>query len=74
MRTSPRALRELLDDRDTFWVVLNHPELPLTNNSAERALRHWVMCLGPALRAVRVPAPYLPISPLPMPSCAMPSA
>jgi transposase len=27
----------------TFWVVLDHPELPLTNNEAERALRHWVI-------------------------------
>jgi transposase len=39
-----RALaRELLNDWDTFWVVLDHPELPLTNNVAERALRHWVI-------------------------------
>jgi len=35
--------RELLNDWDTFWVVLDHPELPLTNNAAERALRHWVI-------------------------------
>jgi len=35
--------RELLNDRDTFRVVLEHPELPLTNNAAERALRHWVI-------------------------------
>jgi transposase len=39
-----RALaRELLNDWDTFWVVLDHPELPLSNNEAERALRHWVI-------------------------------
>jgi hypothetical protein len=39
-----RALdRELLNDWDTFWVLLDHPELPLTNNEAERALRHWVI-------------------------------
>jgi transposase len=39
-----RALaRELLNDCDTFWVILDHPELPLTNNEAERALRHWVI-------------------------------
>lgn len=39
-----RALaRELLNDWDTFWVVLDHPDLPLTNNRAERALRHWVI-------------------------------
>ena len=37
-----RALaRELLNDWDIWWVVLDHPELPLTNNEAERALRHW---------------------------------
>ena len=35
--------RELLNDRDTFWVVLDYPWLPLTNNAAERALRHWVI-------------------------------
>jgi hypothetical protein len=34
-----RALaRELLNDWDPFWVILDHPELPLTNNEAERAL------------------------------------
>ncbi len=39
-----RALAcELLNDWDTFWVVLDHPELPLTNNEAERTLRHWVI-------------------------------
>ena len=39
-----RALaRELLNDWDTFWVVLDHPNLPLSNNEAERALRHWVI-------------------------------
>jgi hypothetical protein len=37
--------RELLNDWDTFWVVLDHPELPLTNKEAERALRHWVIAL-----------------------------
>jgi len=35
--------RELLNDWDTFWVVPDHPELPLMNNEAERALRHWVI-------------------------------
>jgi transposase len=35
--------RELLNDWDTFWVILDHPELPLTNNEAERSLRHWVI-------------------------------
>ena len=33
-----RALaRELLNDWDTFWDVLDHPELPLTNNEAYAA-------------------------------------
>jgi transposase len=34
---------EFLNDWDTFWVVLDYPWLPLTNNEAERALRHWVI-------------------------------
>lgn len=39
-----RALaREILNDWDAFWVVLQYPFLPLTNNEAERALRHWVI-------------------------------
>ncbi len=32
------VVRGLLNDWDTFWVVL---WLPLTNHEAERALRHW---------------------------------
>lgn len=35
--------RELLNDWEAIWTVLEHPELPLTNNIAERALRHWVI-------------------------------
>ena len=35
--------RELLNDWDAIWTVLEHPELPLTNNVAEQALRHWVI-------------------------------
>jgi catechol 2,3-dioxygenase-like lactoylglutathione lyase family enzyme len=36
-----RALaRELLSDSDTVWVVLDHPELPLTNNEADNAKRN----------------------------------
>ncbi len=39
-----RALaREFLNDWDAIWIVLAHPHLPLTNNEAERALRHWVI-------------------------------
>ncbi|MFZ1829881.1 MAG: IS66 family transposase [Candidatus Competibacteraceae bacterium] len=34
---------ELLNDWDAIFQVMQHPELPLTNNEAERALRHWVM-------------------------------
>ena len=39
-----RALAvELLNDWEAIFQVLHHPELPLTNNEAERALRHWVI-------------------------------
>ncbi len=46
-----RALaREFLNDWEAIFVVLAHPYLPLTNNEAERALRHWVilrkLCYG----------------------------
>ncbi len=34
---------ELLNDWAAIFTVLGHPELPLTNNDAERALRHWVI-------------------------------
>jgi transposase len=35
--------REFLYDGDAIGAVLDPPELPLTNNEAERALRHGVM-------------------------------
>jgi transposase len=35
--------RERLNDWEAIFPVLTHPELPLTNNEAERALRHWVI-------------------------------
>ncbi len=35
--------REFLNDWEAIWVVLKYPWLPLTNNEAERALRHWVI-------------------------------
>jgi transposase len=35
--------REFLHDWEAIWAVLEHPELPATNNAAERALRHWVI-------------------------------
>ena len=34
---------EMLNDWDVIFTILNHPHLPLTNNEAERALRHWVI-------------------------------
>ena len=42
--------REFLNDWEAIFRVLEHPELPLTNNEAERTLRHWVilrkLCYG----------------------------
>jgi len=39
-----RALaREILNDWDAVVAFVNHPELPPTNNEAERALRHAVI-------------------------------
>jgi len=42
--TKTRELaREMLNDWNAIFQVLTHPHLPLTNNEAERALRHWVI-------------------------------
>ena len=39
-----RALaREFLNDWEAIGIVVAHPYRPLTNNEAERALRHWVI-------------------------------
>jgi hypothetical protein len=39
-----RALAvEFFNDWEAIFRVLDHPHLPLTNNDAERALRHWVI-------------------------------
>ncbi len=39
-----RALaREFLQDWEAIFAVLDDPSLPLTNNAAERSLRHWVI-------------------------------
>lgn len=38
-----KLARELLNDWDAIWKVLAYPELPITNNIAERSLRHWVI-------------------------------
>ena len=35
--------RELLNDWDVIFSQVKDPHLPLTNNEAERALRHWVI-------------------------------
>ena len=35
--------REFLNDWEAIFRVLEYPALPLTNNEAERALRHWVI-------------------------------
>jgi transposase len=48
-KTSKLA-KEFLNDWEAIFVVLAYPCLPLTNNEAERALRHWVifrrLCYG----------------------------
>jgi hypothetical protein len=42
--TKARALaREMLNDWAAIFQVLAYPHLPLTNNEAEQALRHWVI-------------------------------
>ena len=38
-----KLARELLNDWDAIWNVLRYPQLPITNNLAEQALRHWVI-------------------------------
>ncbi len=35
--------REFLNDWEAIFHVLDYPAWPLTNNEAERALRHWVI-------------------------------
>jgi transposase len=42
-KRSAEVVREVLDNWDTFWVALDHADLPLSNDEAERALRHWVI-------------------------------
>jgi hypothetical protein len=34
---------EMLNDWEAIFRILEYPHLPLTNNEAERALRHWVI-------------------------------
>ncbi len=35
--------REFLNDWEAIFRILANPMLPLTNNEAEQALRHWVI-------------------------------
>jgi len=35
--------KEFINDWEAIFRILDHPWLPLTNNEAERALRHWVI-------------------------------
>ena len=35
--------REFINDWDAIWAILDYPLLPITNNAAEQALRHWVI-------------------------------
>ena len=35
--------KEFINDWKAIFRILDHPWLPLTNNDAERALRHWVI-------------------------------
>ncbi len=35
--------RELLYDWDAIWSYFTHPTLPISNNRAEQALRHWII-------------------------------
>jgi len=35
--------REFLNDWEAIFRVLDHPQLPMTNNAAEQMLRHWVI-------------------------------
>ena len=35
--------REILNDWDAIFRILDYPWYPLTNNEAERALRHWAI-------------------------------
>ncbi len=48
-KTSALA-KEFLNDWEAIFLVLAYPYLPLTNNEAERMLRHWVilrkLCYG----------------------------
>ena len=40
---SKALAREFLNDWEAIFRILDYPQYPLTNNEAERALRHWVI-------------------------------
>jgi len=42
-KKTKQLARELLYDWDAIWSVLVHPALPISNNRAEQALRHWII-------------------------------
>ena len=42
-KKSVSFVTEFLRDWDAIFYILDHPDMPLTNNEAERALRHWVI-------------------------------
>ncbi len=42
-KKTKKLARELLNDWNAIWNVLRYPHMPITNNLAERALRHWVI-------------------------------
>lgn len=36
-------INRIINEYDQFWTWMNHPHVPLTNNEAERSLRHGVI-------------------------------
>ena len=45
-KKSAALATEMLNDWEAIFRVLDYPHYPLTNNEAERALRHWVILRG----------------------------
>ncbi len=38
-----KLAREFVNDWDAIWQILSNVDFPMTNNEAERLLRHWVI-------------------------------
>jgi len=36
-------INRIINEYDQFWTWMDHPHVPLTNNEAERSLRHSVI-------------------------------